>query len=171
MLKSLLKFPVLFLLISNVMYSQIGVNTTTPDPSTALDVNGTTRVRTLSNGAVYSNANGDLNNNGPQTIAAGLIQGNGTAIKISGATVSRINEGDYQVTFNTPRPTTTYIINLATIDCGGNCNGSANTYDDPGITYYQRQAAGFRINIGDSDNGATQKDDIDIEFTFSVIDF
>ena len=91
--------------------------------------------------------------------------------RIYGATISRLNEGDYQVTFNTPRPTVNYVINIATTDCGGNCNGSTNSYDDPGITYYQRQTTGFRINIGDSDNGTTQKDDIDIEFTFSVIDF
>ena len=152
-------------------FSQVGVNTTNPDPSAALDVNGNVRVRSLSSGAVYSDVDGDLTNSGPQIIAAGVVQGNGTAIKIYGATITRINEGDYQVTFTTARPTANYVINLTTIDCGGNCNGSTGNYDDPGIAYYQRQTTGFRVNVGDSDNGSTAKDDIDIEFSFSVIDF
>ncbi|CAM1357724.1 hypothetical protein THALO_70180 [Tenacibaculum halocynthiae] len=88
------------------------------------------------------------------------------------ATITRINEGDYQVTFTTAMSDANYIIQLAIKDCGGNCPGNSNTnYDDPGITYYNQTASGFRVNIGDSDNGGNQKDDIDLEFMFSVIDF
>lgn len=155
-------------LLWNIGYTQVGINTTTPDPTTALDVNGNTRVRTLTAGAVYSNATGILSNTGPQIVAAGLVAPTGTAIKSFGATVSRINLGDYQVTFTTPRPSANYVINLTTIDCMdlGDCD-----YDDPGISYYNRTTTGFSINIGDSDNGGTAKEDIDLEFTFSVIDF
>ncbi|MAT90414.1 MAG: hypothetical protein CMC35_06940 [Flavobacteriaceae bacterium] len=157
-----------FFLISNTAFTQVGINTTSPDPSTVLDVNGNMRVRTLGSGPIYSDANGNLTNSGPQVIAAGLVQANGTALKIFGATVSRTNLGDYQVTFATARPSANYIINLATIDC---MDAGACDYDDPGITYYNRTTSGFAINIGDSDNGGTAKEDIDLEFTFSVIDF
>ena len=44
-------------------------------------------------------------------------------------------------------------------------------YDDPGISYYDRQTTGFKVNIGDSDNGGAAKEDINLEFSFSVIDF
>ncbi len=144
-----------------------------PNPTAKLDVNGTARVRYLTAGAVYSDANGNLTNTpiamGPQIVAAGLVQANGTAIKISGATVTRVDIGDYQITFDTARPTSNYIVNLTNIDCGGNCGG--NTYDDPGITYYNRTTTGFNVNIGDSDNGTTAKVDIDLEFSFTVVDF
>ncbi|UAB80459.1 hypothetical protein INR76_10065 [Marixanthomonas sp. SCSIO 43207] len=55
-------------------FSQVGVNTTNPDPSTALDVNGNVRVRSLSSGAVYSDADGDLTNSGPQIIQQALFK-------------------------------------------------------------------------------------------------
>jgi hypothetical protein len=84
--------------------------------------------------------------------------------------VSRLNEGDYQITFSTALPNANYIIQLSTIDCGGDCPGNTSAnYDDPGITYYNQTTTGFRVNIGDSDNGTTQKDDIDLEFMFTVI--
>jgi hypothetical protein len=150
---------------------RIGVGTDAPTQD--IDATGAIRSRSLTSGAVYSDANGVLTNTavGPQIIAAGVVQGNGTALKIFGATVNRVDEGDYNVVFTNPRSTANYVINLSTIDCGGNCNGSVNTYDDPGITYYNRTVNGFSINVGDSDNGTTTKDDIDIEFSFSVIDF
>ncbi|WP_438422355.1 hypothetical protein [Aquimarina macrocephali] len=102
----------------------------------------------------------------------GKVAGNGTAAKILNATVSRINEGDYQITFTSPMPDDDYIIQLAIVDCGGDCPGNTGAnYDDPGITYYSQTTAGFRVNIGDSDNGTNQKDDIDLEFMFTVLDF
>ena len=109
---------------------------------------------------------------GPVSIAAGKVNGNGAALKIFGATVRRIDEGDYEVTFNTPRTDDDYIIQLTVFDCNGDCPGNtAANFDNPGITYYQQVTTGFRINIGDSDNGANEKDDIDLEFMFNVIDF
>ncbi|OAB78694.1 hypothetical protein [Cochleicola gelatinilyticus] len=142
----------------------------TQEPTEILDVAGNIRVRNLGSGALYSDSHGNISNApmGPITVAAGLVEGNGNALKIYGATVSRINKGNYQVTFSSPRSSNNYIINLASADCNdaGDCD-----YDDPGITYLNRQTTGFRVNIGDSDNGGTAKEDIDLEFTFSVIDF
>jgi len=106
----------------------------------------------------------------PTIYATGKVNGNGTAAAIYQATVSRLNEGDYQITFSTALPNANYIIQLSTIDCGGDCPGNTSAnYDDPGITYYNQTTTGFRVNIGDSDNGTTQKDDIDLEFMFTVI--
>ena len=93
-----------------------------------------------------------------------------TNSNLYGATVTRVNEGDYQITFDTALSNANYIIQVATIDCGGDCPGNTSqNYDDPGITYYNQATTGFRVNIGDSDNGTTQKDDIDLEFMFTVI--
>ncbi|MEE3226058.1 MAG: hypothetical protein VX253_09085, partial [Bacteroidota bacterium] len=153
---------------------RVGIGTNSP--SRNLHVKGNLRIEdgTQSAGRVLtSDANGNASwqsiSGIPQIVAAGLVQANGTAIKITGATVTRLNLGDYQVTFTSARASANYIINLANIDCGGNCGGTS--YDDPGITYYDRETTGFKVNIGDSDNGNTQKADIDLEFTFSVIDF
>lgn len=155
------------------------------DPQEKLHVAGTIRSDALNTAnnptasyptQVYADADGNLSlvapippPAAPSIVATGLIAGDGTSIKINGATVTFINTGDYQVTFNTARPTANYIINLTTIDCGGNCGGT--TYDDPGIAYYDRTTTGFKVNIGDSDNGTTAKVDINLEFSFSVIDF
>ncbi|MGB5499304.1 MAG: hypothetical protein WBM77_10280, partial [Maribacter sp.] len=108
--------------------------------------------------------------NMPTIYSTGKVNGNGTAATIYQATVSRINEGDYQITFTTALANANYIIQLATIDCNGDCPGNTSSnYDDPGITYYDQQTSGFKINIGDSDNGTTAKDDIDLEFMYTVI--
>jgi|GEM_PF-1026570 len=154
--------------------TKVGIGTNAP--TAKLQVNGTLRYvdGTQGNGKVLAsdancNASWQSISGIPQIVAAGLVQANGTAIKITGATVTRLNLGDYQVTFTSARASANYIINLANIDCGGNCGGTS--YDDPGITYYDRETTGFKVNIGDSDNGNTQKADIDLEFTFSVIDF
>ncbi|MCK8522148.1 hypothetical protein M0D21_11245 [Aquimarina sp. D1M17] len=102
----------------------------------------------------------------------GKVSGAGAAIKILNATVSRIDEGDYQITFTSAMPDANYIIQLSILDCGGDCPGNTGqNYDDPGITYYSQTTTGFRVNIGDSDNGTNQKDDIDLEFMFTVLDF
>lgn len=105
----------------------------------------------------------------PVINASGKVNPDGTAAIIFGATVSRISEGDYQITFNTPL-TTDYIIQVSVLDCDGDCPGNTtDLYDNPSITYYDQQLSGFKVNIGDSDNGANPKDDIDLEFMFSTI--
>jgi len=108
----------------------------------------------------------------PRTYSMGKVNGNATAASIYNATVARVTadtEGDYQITFSNALANTNYIIQLTILDCGGNCppSGGSN-YDDPGISYYDQQTTGFKVNIGDSDNGTTAKDDIDLEFMFTV---
>ncbi|MFL1896995.1 beta strand repeat-containing protein, partial [Aquimarina sp. 2-A2] len=104
--------------------------------------------------------------------AIGKVLGTGVAAKIRNATVTRLDEGDYQITFASAMPDAHYIIQLSILDCGGDCPGnSTSNYDDPGISYYAQTTTGFRVNIGDSDNGTNQKDDIDLEFMFTVLDY
>ena len=127
-------------------------------------------VSTDSNNQISVGSDGGAFINMPSVYAAGKINGDGSAASIYQATVTRLNEGDYEVTFGTALSNANYIIQLSTLDCGGDCPGNGTTnYDDPGITYYSQSATGFRVNIGDSDNGGTQKDDIDLEFMFTVI--
>lgn len=112
----------------------------------------------------------DLLNNFPMIYATGKVNGSGTALTIHRSSVMRIDEGDYQITFDTSLPDTEYIIQVSVLDCGGDCPGNTTeNYDNPGITYYDQQPEGFKVNIGDSDNGANPKDDIDLEFMFTVI--
>ncbi|MBP2834039.1 hypothetical protein J8281_17720, partial [Aquimarina sp. U1-2] len=107
----------------------------------------------------------------PTIYSAGKVSGTGTAASIYNATVSRLNTGDYQVTFTNPLPNANYIIQLTITDCGGNCPDALTgpSYDDPGITYYSQTVNGFNINIGDNDNGSNPRIDIDLEFMFTVI--
>uniref|UniRef100_UPI00056924CC hypothetical protein n=1 Tax=Maribacter antarcticus TaxID=505250 RepID=UPI00056924CC len=106
----------------------------------------------------------------PKIYATGKVAGNGTTASIYGATVLKLNEGDYRVDFSSGLANANYIIQLSILDCGGDCPGNTTTnYDDAGITYYSQTTTGFSVNIGDSDNGGTPKDDIDLEFMFTVI--
>jgi hypothetical protein len=97
--------------------------------------------------------------------AMGKISSTGTALKIMGATVSRINKGDYQITFTSPMPSADYIIQLSVKDM----NGAGN--DSPSITYTSQTTSGFIIKTADNDNGSTDSADEDMEFMFSVLDF
>ncbi|MFC7357489.1 hypothetical protein ACFQO1_07305 [Jejudonia soesokkakensis] len=138
----------------------------TPDPSQVLDVNGNARVRGLGAGAVYSNATGVLSTSGPQTFALGKVSATGTAAKISGATVSRVSTGVYQVTFTTAQLDANYLIQLSVLNCSG-----CGTDDSIGIYYSNQTTTGFRVVIGANDNGNTAKVPSNLEFMFSAISF
>ncbi|MGV6844738.1 MAG: hypothetical protein ACWA42_01260, partial [Lutibacter sp.] len=97
--------------------------------------------------------------------AMGKVNSNGTAAKILGATVSRINAGDYQVTFNSPMPDANYIIQLTVRDFNN------LSRDDPGIQYINQTANGFQVHIQNNDDGGTAGTDTDFEFMFTVFDF
>jgi hypothetical protein len=97
--------------------------------------------------------------------ATGKVSSSGTALKIMGATVSRINTGDYQITFTTAMPDAHYIIQLTVIDLGGSGN------DAPSITYTSQSTTGFIVKTADNDNGGSDSADTDLEFMFTVIDF
>ncbi|MCH2490807.1 MAG: hypothetical protein MK211_11715 [Flavobacteriales bacterium] len=152
-----------------VVRSTGNVGIGTDDPQQLLDVNGNARVRGLSEGAVYSDANGNLSNTpvGPVTVAAGKVNAAGTAQKINGATVAKTSTGNYRVTFTTPRSSSNYIIQLSVLNCN-NCGAS----DDSINIYYDSQNNnGFNVVIGRNDNGGTAKVALDREFMFTVIDF
>lgn len=106
----------------------------------------------------------------PRIYATGKVDGLGNTDVIYQSTVQRLDEGDYQVTFDQPLPNRAYIIQVSVLDCDGDCPGNtSDRYDSPAITYYDQQPTGFKVNIGDSDNGVLPKDDIDLEFMFTVI--
>ncbi|MBW2937798.1 hypothetical protein KXJ69_06740 [Aureisphaera sp. CAU 1614] len=144
----------------------VGIGTTTP--SQLLDVNGNARVRGLQAGAVYSDTNGNLSNTptGPVTFAAGKINANGTSPKITGATVSNISTGVYQITFDSARSTSHYLIQVSASDCS-----SCGTDDSIGIYYSNQTNNGFRVIIGSNDNGSTAKVPVNLEFMFTAVDF
>lgn len=100
--------------------------------------------------------------------AAGKVNANGTAAKtMFNATVSKIGaagSGTYQITFINAMPDANYVIQLSQIKLG-----SGN--DDPGITYYDQTTSGFKVEIGDNDNGSTIRSTYDGEFMFTIIDF
>jgi len=144
----------------------VGIGTATP--SQILDVNGNARVRGLQAGPVYSDSNGNLSNTpvGPITFAAGKVSANGTSPKITGATVSKVSTGVYQITFSTARPNSNYLIQVSSLNCS-----SCGTDDSIGIYYSNQTTNGFRVIIGANDNGGTVKVPVDLEFMFTAIDF
>ncbi|NND62189.1 MAG: hypothetical protein HKN48_03230 [Flavobacteriaceae bacterium] len=166
MMKKYTFFALLFLTTYG-LFAQVGIGTTSP--TTDLDINGSIRVRDLGSGTLVSDANGNVTV-GPKLFSLGKVASDGTAIKISGATVTRVDKGDYKITFATEMADANYIVMLNMIDCGGACDGNGS-YDDPGIGYYGQTKNEFYVNIGDSDNGNSGKKDIDLEFMFMVYDF
>ncbi len=97
--------------------------------------------------------------------AMGKVSSAGTAAKIMGASVTRLNKGDYQITFTTPMSSADYIIQLAIKDLSGSGN------DAPSVTYSSQTTTGFIVKTADNDNGSTDSADEDIEFMFTVLDF
>ncbi|MAP81327.1 MAG: hypothetical protein CL526_09585 [Aequorivita sp.] len=142
----------------------------TPNPTEVLDVNGAARIRDLNAGPVYSDVNGNLSNNGPAIIASGKVAHDGTALKITGATVTRNRTGNYSITFSTSRDHSNYIIQLAYLECSGtgaDCQGDNSI----NISYSGQTNSGFDVGIGSNDNGGTARVPRDREFMFTVIDF
>lgn len=96
--------------------------------------------------------------------AYGKITASGPAAKIIGALSSRISRGQYQIIFTTPFSHNNYTIQLAQ----KSRNGQGN--DDPGIAYYDQTNTGFKVRIGDNDNGGSDRNKFDSEFMFTVMD-
>ncbi|WP_298351641.1 hypothetical protein [uncultured Dokdonia sp.] len=79
------------------------------------------------------------------------------------ATVVNTGTGTYQVTFTTALPNANYIIQLSQPGRAGAGN------DDPGISYSGQSATGFIVNIGDNDNGGSDRAFFNSEFMFTVL--
>jgi len=145
------------------------------NPTQLLDVDGNARVRGLTSGPVYSDANGNLTNTqtGIHTVAIGKINADGTNAKIRGASVVKNSVGNYTVSFLSARQSANYIIQLSTLNCN-NCSGAA---DDSINIYYENQTInGFDVIIGSNDTGqgnnaSNKKVLTDREFMFIVLDF
>lgn len=95
----------------------------------------------------------------------GKINSDGAAAKIVNATANRITTGQYQITFSSPMTDANYIIQLAQ----PSRNGAGS--DDPGIAYYDQETTGFKVRIGDNDNGASVRNKFDSEFMFTIFDY
>ncbi len=98
----------LFLLFPILAMSQVGINTT--NPTNTIDVNGTARVRSLSNGATESDANGVLTTAPYKSVCMGVVDNAGNLLKGFGATTTKINNTTFRVTFLIPQIDNDYII-------------------------------------------------------------
>lgn len=149
-----------------VVRSTGNVGIGTSDPSERLDVNGGVRIRTLTAGPVYSDAQGNLSNMeaAPMIVAAGKITVNKAALKVTGATVNNSRAGKYQITFDHPLSSSNYIIQLSTLYNGN----ESETYS---INYSNQTNAGFSVDITSINTTNNSKTAANQEFMFTVIDF
>lgn len=105
-----MKKLILLLLFPIMTFCQVGIGTT--NPTNTLDVNGTTRVRSLTNGTVESDPTGVLVSVPYRTVCMGVVDNAGTLLKGFGATTSKINNTTYRITFSTAQVDNDYIILL-----------------------------------------------------------
>ena len=98
----------------------------------------------------------------PTICAAGKVASAGGG-SFYNATATLIDTGDYNIQFDDDLGTEEYVIQLTVTDLQGAGN------DDPDISYYAQTSSGFSVNIGDNDNGAGDRTDVNSEFMFNVI--
>jgi hypothetical protein len=98
-------------------------------------------------------------------VAFGKVNSDGTLARGYGATVVRNSAGNYSVTLDTARATANYTIQLTIIDA----NGAGR--DDYDAAYSGQTTTGFVVETGDNDNGNTDRQALDSEFMFTVIDY
>lgn len=100
----------LFLLFPILSIAQVGINTT--NPTNTLDVNGTARVRSLTNGTTETNSNGEFLTVPYKAVCMGIVDANGNLIKGFGATVSPLTITKFRITFNTPQSDENYVVSV-----------------------------------------------------------
>lgn len=111
-MKTIIIRTLLLVLLSLPLYSQVGISTTTPTET--LDINGSARVRNLTNGTVQSSSTGVLSVAPYKAVAMAVIDLNANVLRGFGvATVARLNNTTYRVTFTTTLPNNDYIINFS----------------------------------------------------------
>jgi len=102
----------LLLLLPISTFSQVGISTTTPTET--LDVNGTLRVRSLTNGTVQSSSTGVLSVAPYKAVAMAVCDVTGGIYKSFGiANVVRLNTTTYRVTFTVALPNNDYVVNFS----------------------------------------------------------
>jgi hypothetical protein len=117
----------LFLLFPIFAMCQVGISTI--NPTNTLDVNGTTRVRSLTLGTVESNSNGVLTTAPYTASCMGVVNNAGTLLKGFGATTTKINNTTYRITFLTPQIDNDYIIMV-------NGKRRSLSYDNPTVNSF-----------------------------------
>ena len=98
-------------------------------------------------------------------VAFGKVNSSGTLLRGYGATVSRNSRGNYTITLTTARSTANYTIQLTVRDS----NGAGN--DDYDLAYSGQTTSSFVVEVGDNDNGKSNRAKRDFEFMFTVIDY
>ncbi|NPA46856.1 MAG: hypothetical protein GXO24_06555 [Chlorobi bacterium] len=164
-------------------YAQVGIGTTTPEPSAMLDVQSTTSGFAMPRMSSTDRIN--INNPVPGlqvydttykavwffdgnewrsmgALAYGRISPNGTPLRIVGATVRRIGRGHYRITFNTPMPSDDYMISLSLRQ------EDDESRDDVVIYWRYLTTDRFDVYIQDNDNGSNDGTPTDNMFMFSV---
>jgi len=171
---------------------EVGINT--DDPTERLDVNGTMRIRDLplvntdlevlvatttgvvqkkpfvsadANNALSTGTDGGMYYQS-HIRAAGKVNANGSTNRAPlNATVTRLAQGRYEIELAAAAGITdaNYIIQLTVRDS----NGAGN--DDYDISYNTQTATSFIVEIGDNDNGGSNRANRDFEFMFTVIDY
>lgn len=122
-----MKKLILLLLFPILIYSQVGIGTTTP--TNTLDVNGDLRVRNQTNGTVEATTTGVQYIVPYKTVCMGVVDVTGTLLKGFGATTSKINNTTFRITFSTPQLDNDYVILL----CGKLRHLS---YDNTGLNFF-----------------------------------
>jgi len=159
------KIILIALFLSSLGYAQVGIGTTTPDPTTALDVNGVIRssslIPTLASGSkVYADPTGKLILF-KDTPIMGKVNSNGVAASIYGATVTRFATGRYLIELLVPQQDSNYIIMLTNrrLNSGNN---------DANISYYNQTNTSFTVEIRNNDDGGGPGQFTNLEFMFKI---
>jgi len=152
--------------MSYTTYAQVGIGTTNPQEQLHV-VGGDLRVDNLTPTATSgTNVSVDavgkliLSNNSNRSVS-GKVGANGIPIKINGATCFRINQGDYQITFDVPMGDSDYLITLSNYNVLG-LTVTASSYD---IT-----VNGFKVKTNDDflTFFGYNVQDVDSNFMFKV---
>ena len=185
---------ILLFIIPTISFAQVGIGTTTPNTSSALDVVSSTkgflmpRMSTTDRTGISTSLSTDglqvydttthsiwyykhsitnwveLSGSTSPIVAFGKVNSDGSAAKIHGATVTRNSQGNYTVTFLSALSSADYIIQLSILDS----NGAGN--DDYDASYSNQTTTSFVVQVGDNDNGSNDRAPRDQEFMFTVID-
>jgi hypothetical protein len=168
-----------FMFLCMQIYSQVGIGTTSPQAAlhvsgdnSQLRVDGLGSANPLNNGVetpLAVDADGKFILSSAPTmefVAMGKVQADGSVVKIYGATVFRLSEGNFKVSFLKSQIDDDYIVSLTLR--GGSSDIS------PVLRYYDQNVNSFKVNISSSEVFNIYgfmyvgNSDADIPFMFTV---